>query len=60
MKEDTLDAIYSALTTDQIEALDTYDHESTETILHCIEDFHNAGIPLYTAIDLAFNAFREA
>ena len=60
MKDDTLDAIYSALTTDQIEALGTYGHETTETILYCIVDFHNAGIPLYTAIDLAFNAFGEA
>ena len=58
MKQETLDAIYSTLTTDQLDMLETYDNDTKETILGTIQDFYNAGIPLYTAINLAFNAFE--
>lgn len=59
MKDETLDAIYNALTTEQIGVFDVCDKGIREDVLGCICDFYNAGVPLHTAIDLAFNAFRE-
>ena len=55
----TNDIIYEHLATDQIDALETHDKATKLDILNCIEDFHNAGINIYTAINLAFNAFKK-
>jgi len=59
MKDETLDAIYSVLTTDQIDALETYDKQTRTDMLNCISELYNAGISLSHAIKLTFNAFRE-
>lgn len=53
------DIIYEHLTEDQINILDYYEQEKRADILNCIEDLHNAGVNIYTAIDIAFKSFGE-
>jgi hypothetical protein len=53
------DIIYEYLSNEQIDALEIYDADRKADVLSLIDDFHNAGMTMSTAIKLAFDALRE-